>query len=114
MLQLSQVETGPKRDYVAFVQLIKKIQKRNQYCEVYPDTCLFAYKFANIKFGYLSDLIIWDKYFSDSNRTLGDVDIVNFPLSSKVYKVRGWAFVVNTHSNADGAVQAFFEEYLRA
>jgi hypothetical protein len=114
MLQLSKVDSDYKRDYVRFVEIIKRIEKRNQHCESFPDICLFAYKFGDIKFGYLSDLVIRDKYFSDSNRSLWDVNIVNFPLSSTVYKVRWRGFVVNKDTQSDKAIATFFEQYLKA
>lgn len=116
MLQLSTFDSKQKRDYVKFILLVKKIQKRNQYCEIYPDTCLFAYKFADIKFGYLSDLIIWNKYFKNSNRTIQDIDIVNFPISSQDYKVRWRAFVINnnTNDNKDASINTFVNYYLKA
>ena len=114
MLQLSKVESKHKRDYVRFIEIIKRIEKRNPHCKDFPDICLFAYKFGDIKFGYLSDLVIWNEYFSDANRTFGDIDIVNFPISSDVYKVRGRGFVVNKDSEADEAINTFFQYYLQA
>ena len=116
MLKLSQINPDTQRDYVKFIQLIKKIQKRNQYCKIYPDTCLFAYKFSDIKFGYLSDLTIRNHFFDDSNRKFKDIDIVNFPLSSQTYKVRGRAFVINSTSdkNKTPAIKTYFNYYLQA
>jgi len=114
MLQLSKIESEYKRDYVRFIEIIKRIEKRNTHCQDFPDICLFSYKFGDIKFGYLSDLVIWDKYFSDSNRTFSDIDIVNFPISSDVYKVRWRWFVINKDSEKDKAVDIFFQYYLQA
>jgi len=113
-LNISTFSESQQRSFLEFKQLYEKITKRNTNCESFPDTCLLAYKFSDIKRWYLSDQIILDKYFAQSTRKTTDLQIYNFPLSTDVYKVRGRGFLTHQQTNNTYAVKLFFKEYLKA
>jgi len=103
-----------KRDYIKFKEIIKKIEKRNTNCSTFPNICLFAYKFGDIRFWFMSDIIILEKYFNDSNRKENEIKILNFPLADDVYKVRWRVFVINKSNKDDIQTKKFFQYYLKA
>ena len=103
-----------KRNYIKFKETIKKIEKRNTNCSIFPNVCLFVYKFGDIRFWFMSDLVIWEKYFADSTRKENEVKLLNFPLADDVYKVRWRGFVINENNLNDEQIQKFFQYYLKA
>jgi len=117
LTQLQDINTSimpHKRNFIKYKQILKKIEKRNPNCLDFPGICLFVYKFGNIKFGFISDLAIWDQYFTETTLTSAHIKIKNFPLITDVYKVNSRGFVINKKNNQDAITKTFFQEYLKA
>jgi len=101
-------------DFVNYKLLYKRIMARNKKCEMYPDICIFAYKFADIRFGFISDQEVWNDYFVGGWRKMIDVDIYNFPVGASDYKVRWWWFVSPKYSDNQYIVEKFLQKYIKA
>jgi hypothetical protein len=89
-MDINNSQLSYKRNYVNYKKLYTIVAKRDEHCALYPDICLMAYKFADIRFGFVSDQVIWQKYFPQTSRDIKDIKMYNFPLSTNIYKVRGW------------------------
>jgi len=106
--------TISKRSYANFKIAFTKLLKKNQNCITFPDICIIAYNYGDIKFWFLSDVSIQQKYFWWSGRQITDLSIYNFPAASNEYKVRGRWFVADTKTTNDEAIKLFTKEYTQA
>jgi hypothetical protein len=75
-------------DFVNYKLLYKRVMSKNEKCEIYPNICVFAYRFSGIRFGFLSDQAIWRQNFGEASRSFEDVEVYNFPLGASDYKVK--------------------------
>jgi len=103
-----------KRSYANFKITFNKLLKKNPNCITFPDICIIAYNLGNIKFGFLSDVSIQEKYFWWSGKQITDLTIYNFPTASNEYKVRWRWFVADKNTQNDEAIKIFAKEYTQA
>jgi len=52
-----------KWSYANFKITFNKLLKKNTNCISFPDICIIAYNLGDIKFGFLSDANIQERYF---------------------------------------------------
>lgn len=109
MLDIDKIDILNKYNYTNFQNLYNLINKSNSNCERFPWNCLMSYKFADIKFGYLSDFDILDRYFSENDN---DFDIANFTNIDSYYPARWWWFVVPKWSKNINLSTELIKQYL--
>ena len=110
MLDVEKVPLDYSYDYIKFNQLYKLIWKKEENCSKFPSICLMSYSFWDLKFGFLSDFDILEKYFT-GNKTMLEIAIFNnIDLS---YPVKGRVFVVPKWSEKINLANEFFKEYLK-
>ena len=66
-------------NYSGFQNLVRIVSTRNSNCKVFDTLCVFAYQFADIRLGNMSDISIWRQI--RTGNMLADTDTVvrNFP-----------------------------------
>ncbi|MCK9467262.1 MAG: hypothetical protein M0P94_02945 [Candidatus Absconditabacterales bacterium] len=110
MLDVESLALDYSYDFVKFKQLYESIAKKDKSCELFPAICLMSYNFGDIKFGFLSDFDILEKYFT-GNKTM--LEVANFNNSSLSYPIKGRVFVVPKGSEKINLANEFFKEYLK-
>lgn len=91
MLDVEKIDLWFKYNYESFYNIYSRLIKSNSYCEYYPAICMFAYNFGDIKFGFISDFDILEKYFPES---LNNFTALQFTNSDIEYPTRWWWFVI--------------------
>ncbi len=117
MLDTENINLEYKYNFVTFKQLYQTIWKRDTSCELFPAICLMSYNFGEIKFGFLSDLDIFNSYFSWNTNNF---KINSFSNSQDNYPIKWRIFVVpknntnnnNNNNNNINLANEFFKEYL--
>ena len=110
MLDVESLALDYSYDFVKFKQLYESIAKKDKSCELFPAICLMSYNFWDIKFWFLSDFDILEKYFT-GNKTM--LEVANFNNSSLSYPIKGRVFVVPKWSEKINLANEFFKEYLK-
>lgn len=111
-LDLSPKNISYAYDYAHFKQTYQTIEKRNASCGILPSACLFAYNFADIRLGFLSDQWLFPLYFSWASLDISRVQFAAFPLSTSSYPVRWRWFVVSSWATHNYASLVFLKHYL--
>lgn len=109
MLDTEKIDLSFKYNFESFYNVYSRLIKTNPQCEYYPAICMLAYNFGDIKFGFVSDFDILDKYFSD--RTNNFV-ISKFTNSDNFYPIRAWWFVVPRWNQNKNLSIKFLETYI--
>ncbi len=109
MLDVEKVDLNFKYNYNTFKELYTRITKTNKYCEVFPWNCLLAYNFGDIKFWFLSDFDILNKYFSEKSNNF---IISSFTNTDNIYPVRGWWFVMPKWNRNVNLAKQFLMQYI--
>ena len=109
MLAMETVDLSFKYTLEKMEQLVTLLKKNNANCDSFPWICLFAYNFWDIKFWFLSDLDIWDRYFSERNMNLSIQAFIN---TDTTYPVRVWWFVVPKDNMKKNLSTKFIESYI--
>ena len=91
MLDVEKIDLWFKYNYESFYNIYSRLTKSNSYCEYYPAVCMFAYNFGDIKFGFISDFDILDKYFPEAWNNFVALEFTNSDIE---YPTRWWWFVI--------------------
>ncbi len=110
MLDVEKLSLDYSYDYIKFKQLYKSIWKRDENCNIFPSICLMYYNFWDLKFWFLSDFDILEKYFTGNKIIL---EIAVFNNTNLSYPVKGRVFVVPKWSEKINLANEFFKEYLK-
>lgn len=103
-----------KWSYANFKITFNKLLKKNTNCISFPDICIIAYNLGDIKFGFLSDANIQERYFWWTGSKITQLTIYNFPTATDRYDVRGRGFVADRNTQNDEAIKIFAKEYTQA
>lgn len=109
MLDTEKIDLSFKYNFESFYNIYSRLIKTNQYCEYYPAICMFAYNFGDIKFWFISDFDILDKYFSDRNNNFIASKFTN---SDNFYPIRAWWFVVPRWNTKKDLAVKFLGAYI--
>lgn len=109
MLDVEKIDLSFKYNYESFYNIYSRLIKTNPYCEYYPAMCMFAYNFGDIKFGFISDLDIFEKYFPES---YNNFVVSQFTNSDIEYPTRWWWFVVPKGNLNKNLSIKFLETYI--
>ncbi len=108
ILDIQELTQTTSRSVADFISNTKKLVEQNIGCERYPNICLFTYQPGNIRFGILSDIHKFEKYFTDAR-----YQIYPFWFNDS-YPARWWGFVINNNSPSETRVLYFLENYIQA
>ena len=84
------------------------IKSQNESCNIYPGLCTLRYGYTDIKFWFLTDLDILEKYFPGENK----IYIWNFTNSKNSYPVKWRVFIVPKWNENTNLTNKFFSEYI--
>ena len=109
MLDTSNITSKNNYSYTNLKKIVELLSNQNKYCELFPATCVMRYWYSDIKFWFLSDFDILEKYFP------GKITLYawKFTNSNESYPVKWRVFVVpnwwNTNTNL---TNEFFSKYI--
>lgn len=104
------------RDLAKYKRVLGKLIDRDPRCGPHPKLCFMHYGLTNFAFGNLSELDTLKGYFEKS-----DYVVYNFPISSNMYPVKVWWWIVNkaeydrlvkTNENGGSLAGTFFQEVI--
>ena len=91
-----------------FNAILNILRDQNDTCNIFPALCTIKYEFADIKFWFLSDLDILEKYFPWNHNLYA----WNFTNSENQYPVKWRVFVVPKWNQNTNLTNKFFSEYI--
>lgn len=107
MINTNNLVSTSKYTYINQKNIINILKNQNEYCEIFPSTCIMLYWYADIKFWYLTDLDIIDKYFSKNNLYTN-----TFTNTKYSYPARWRVFIVPKWNTKTDLVNKFFSKYI--
>ncbi len=110
MLDVEKLSLDYSYNFAKLKLLYESISKKNENCKTFPAICLMSYNFWDIKFWFLSDLDILEKYFTNNKNSF---EISNFNNTITSYPVKWRVFVVPKWSEKINLANEFFKEYLK-
>ena len=110
MLDVEKLSLDYSYNFAKLKLLYESIGKKNENCKTFPAICLMSYNFWDIKFWFLSDLDILEKYFTNNKNSF---EISNFNNTITSYPVKWRVFVVPKWSEKINLANEFFKEYLK-
>lgn len=108
MINTNNISLKNKYTYQNLKNIISLLKKQSEYCETFPAICTIRYWYADIKFWYLSDFDIVEKYFPWENK----LSIWNFTNSESTYPVKWRIFIVPSWNEKTNLTNKFFSEYI--
>ena len=108
MINTNNISIKNKYTYQNLKSIVNLLKKQNEYCENFPTICTIRYWYSDIKFWYLSDFDIIEKYFPWENK----LSIWNFTNSEKTYPVKWRIFVVPTWNKNINLSNKLFSKYI--
>ena len=105
-LQLKQIKF--KNDNSELSNILNTNNMVRATCNIFPALCTIKYEFADIKFWFLSDLDILEKYFPWNHNLYA----WNFTNSENQYPVKWRVFVVPKWNQNTNLTNKFFSEYI--
>lgn len=108
MLNTNNISSKNKYTYQNLKNIVDLLTKQNNYCTTFPTICTIRYWYSDIKFWYLSDLDIVEKYFPWENKLY----VWNFTNSENTYPVKWRVFVVPNWNEKINLTNKFFSEYI--
>jgi len=108
MLNTNNIESKNKYTYQNLKNIVSLLTKQSNYCETFPATCVVRYWYSDIKFWYLSDFDIIEKYFPGENKLY----IWSFTNSENSYPVKWRVFIVPNWNEKTNLTNKFFSEYI--
>lgn len=108
MLNTNNIALKTKYTYQNLNTILNILKNWNQFCSIYPALCTIKYWYTDVKFWFLSDLDILEKYFP------GHYDLYAgaFTNSEKSYPVKWRVFVVPKWNQNTNLTNKFFSEYI--
>ena len=109
MIDTSNITSKNNYTYTNLKKIVELLWNQNKYCETFPATCVMRYWYSDIKFWFLSDFEILEKYFPGNNTLYA----WNFTNSNESYPVKWWIFVIpNWWNKNTNLTNKFFSEYI--
>lgn len=107
MENTNNIASKSKYSYINQMNIINILKNQNKYCETFPSICIMLYWYADIKFWFLTDFDIIDKYFWDNNLNVGD-----FTDTKYSYPVRWRSFVIPQWNKKTNITNEFFNRFI--
>jgi hypothetical protein len=107
MESTNNIANKSKYSYINQINIINILKNQNKYCEIFPSICIMLYWYADIKFWFLTDFDIIDKYFWNNNLIIGD-----FTDTKYSYPVRWRSFVIPKWNEKTNLTNKFFNKYI--
>lgn len=108
MLNTNNITLKEKYTYKNFNTILTTLKNQNENCSISPALCIIKYWFADIKFWFLSDMDILEKYFPWSHNLYA----WNFTNSENNYPVKWRVFIVPKWNQNTNLTNKFFSEYI--
>lgn len=109
MLDTDKVDILNRYSLSSFENLYNLISKNNTNCTDFPWDCIMSYGFTDIKFGFLSDFDIFDRYFTEKDNNFA---ISSFTNTENAYPVRWWWFIAPNGNKNINLSTEFLKQYL--
>jgi len=107
MENTNNIANKSKYSYINQMNIINILKNQNKYCEIFPSTCIMLYWYADIKFWFLTDFDIINKYFWNNNLSIGD-----FTDTQYSYPVKWRSFIVPKWNEKTNITKEFFNKYI--
>ena len=108
MLDTNNIALKTKYTYQNLNTILNILKKWNDFCSIYPALCTIKYWYVDIKFWFLSDFDILEKYFPGNYNLYAG----SFTNSEKSYPVKWRVFVVPKWNQNTNLTNKFFNEYI--
>lgn len=96
-----------------FNNLVNIHQNKNNKCELYKKVCLMSNNNADAFFGFLSDLDVYQTYFTNWKVRADDLIVHNFIQEWQSYMVKWRWFLINKNSNQIRNSVLFINDYIQ-
>lgn len=108
MLNTNNISLKEKYTYKNFNTILNILKEQNWNCSIFPALCTIKYGYTDIKFWFLSDLDILEKYFPWNYNLYAWV----FTNSENQYPVKWRVFIVPKWNENTNLTNKFFSEYI--
>lgn len=108
MIDANNISSSNNYTYTNLKKIVDLLTKQNEYCKIYPANCTMRYWYSDIKFWFLSDFDILEKYFPWKTTLYA----WNFTNSKKSYPVKWRIFITPNWNNKINLTNKFFSEYI--
>ncbi len=108
MLDTNNIALKTKYTYQNLNTILNILKNWNEFCSIYPALCTIKYWYVDIKFWFLSDFDILEKYFPGNYNLYAG----SFTNSEKSYPVKWRVFVVPKWNQNTNLTNKFFNEYI--
>ncbi len=110
MLNTNNISLKEKYTYKNFSTILNILRDQNTTCSTFPALCVIKYGYTDIKFWFLSDFDILDKYFPWNNNLYA----WSFTNSENQYPTKWRVFIVPKWNQNTNLTNKFFSEYISA